>query len=97
VGVGAIDGVREETTGSPTAERVEMHIDEEFARYHGEWVLMKVTEINEYDDEVRGIIIAHAAIRDAIADALAKEPPREPGGPYQPYYPSCRIREAPWA
>ena len=71
---------------SGSVKREECSFDEAIARYEGEWVLFKITEFGEYQDPERGIVIAHSPDRGAISEALAKEPPRQPGGPYQPYY-----------
>ena len=64
----------------------EMTFDEAIAMYYKEWVLFKILEFNEYHEPVRGLVIAHSPSRAAISEALAREPPRSPDAPYQPYY-----------
>ena len=71
---------------SPEVSRQEMSFDEAIALYYGEWVLMKITEHDEHFEPVRGIIIAHSPNRGDLSVALAAEPPRQKGRPYQPYY-----------
>lgn len=73
------------TDGDPRA----MTFDEAIAMYYKEWILFKILEFNEYHEPVRGLVLAHSPSREAISDALAREPPRSalpPDAPYQPYY-----------
>ena len=69
--------------GGPPQEH---SFDEAVALHYGEWVLMKVLEVDQYDVPTRGIVIAHSPDRDAVSAALRREPPRQPGAPYEPYY-----------
>lgn len=60
--------------------------DEAVALYYGEWVLMKVLAVDEHDVPTRGIVVAHSPDRDAVSAAPRREPPCQPGAPYQPYH-----------
>jgi len=64
----------------------EVSFDEAIALYYGEWVLMKITEFDEHHVPVKGFVIAHSPKRGDVSVALAAEPPRVEGSPYQPYY-----------
>ena len=67
-----------ETAPDQTPGPEERSFDEAIALYYGEWVLMKVLEVDEYDIPTRGIVIAHSPDRGAISEALKREPPRPP-------------------
>ena len=71
---------------APAADRQELSFDEAIALYYGEWVLMKITEFNEHHEPVKGFLIAHSPKRGDVSVALAAEPLRVEGSPYQPYY-----------
>lgn len=66
-----------------------MTVKEAIARFHGEWVLMKVTEYDEDHWPSEGYMIAHSPDRGDISAAVALEPPRgtlPPDTPRRPYY-----------
>jgi hypothetical protein len=64
--------VDEHVQSDPT----ELSFDEAIALYYGEWVLMRVTAVDEHDNPSRGYVIAHSTERDDISDALRRELPR---------------------
>lgn len=67
----------------------EQTIDEVIALHHGEWVLLKVTVLNEHQEPAKGLVLAHSSRRSAITEALRKEPPRSaqpPDVPPPSYY-----------
>jgi hypothetical protein len=66
-----------------------MTMNEAIARFHGEWVLMKVTEYDADHWPSKGYVIAHSPKREGISEALALEPPRgllPPDAPRLRYY-----------
>jgi hypothetical protein len=69
-----------------TADLEICSFDEAVARYYGEWVLMKVLAFDDRFIPVQGVVLAHSSDRGAISAALRQEPPRQPNGPFQPYY-----------
>lgn len=69
--------------------RNEQTIDEIIAMHHGEWILLKVTEVDEYQDPAKGVVLAHSLRRSDISEVLRKEPPRSAlpvGTPVPSYY-----------
>jgi hypothetical protein len=67
-----------------------MTVKEAIAKFHGEWVLMKVTAYDEDHWPSEGYVIAHSPERGKISKALALEPPRgslPPDVPRLRYYP----------
>lgn len=83
------NGAPPSTTEMTDAPVVERTVDEVTRLFEGEWILMKVTGLDDRHNPEKGIVLAHSNRRGDISDALAREPSREEqlaAGLHQPYY-----------
>ena len=81
--------IEEAVSAEEQTAGVLMTVKEAIAQFHGEWVLMKVTEYDEDRWPSKGYVIGHSPEREGVSEALALEPPRgllPPNAPRLMYY-----------
>jgi hypothetical protein len=64
------------------AEQQPITINEASDRYPGQWILMKVTESDEHDEPVAGLIVTTGPTRDSIQEAVMEHVVRRRDGRY---------------
>jgi hypothetical protein len=66
----------------PTVPERPVTINEASDMYPGQWILMRVTESDEYDEPVAGLIVTTGPTRDSIQDAVMEHVVRRRDGHY---------------
>src|SRR5262249_61417407 len=51
-----------------------LSMDEIFDRYHGEWILLRITEDDGEGWPTRGIVAVHAATQNEMLDEMERRP-----------------------
>jgi hypothetical protein len=74
----------------------EVRIQDIDTELKGEWVLVRVTEFDDYHTPIRGEILAHAPDSEAVHDAIPPYSPDNPSdGPYYVFKASPLLRSGP--
>jgi hypothetical protein len=64
----------DQSRAGAATEPPEMTVDEVVELYPGQWILMRVTGLNEHKDPWQGQILAASYDEDEITEALGREP-----------------------